>query len=43
MNDVLEGTLDSSPVFDITVDLAGAPGGCVAMDERPALEVLFEV
>src|SRR4051812_19242235 len=40
MADVLAGTLDPSPVFDLTVDLAGLPVGYQAMDERRALKVL---
>ena len=38
--DVLDGTLDASPVFDLTVDLEGVPAGYKAMDERTALKVL---
>lgn len=38
--DVLDGTLDPSPVFDLTVDLAGVPDGYRAMDDRTALKVL---
>ncbi|MEZ5988887.1 MAG: zinc-dependent alcohol dehydrogenase family protein [Planctomycetota bacterium] len=40
MADVLEGSLDPSPVFDMTVDLAGIPDGYRAMHEREALKVL---
>jgi len=40
MEDVLKGTLDPSPVFDMTVDLDGVPEGYAAMDERRALKVL---
>jgi len=43
MEDVLAGTLDPSPVFDMTVDLAGVPDGYAAMDERKALKVLVRV
>lgn len=43
MEDVLAGTLDPSPVFDMTVDLAGIPDGYKAMDERRALKVLIKV
>ena len=43
MDDVLAGTLDPSPVFDMTVDLDGIPGGYAAMDERRALKVLVKV
>ncbi|MEZ6183469.1 MAG: zinc-dependent alcohol dehydrogenase family protein [Planctomycetota bacterium] len=42
MADVLEGTLDPSPVFDMTVDLAGIPAGYAAMHERKALKVLVK-
>jgi threonine dehydrogenase-like Zn-dependent dehydrogenase len=38
--DVLDGTVDASPVFDMTVDLEGVPDGYKAMDERTALKVL---
>jgi threonine dehydrogenase-like Zn-dependent dehydrogenase len=40
MQDVLAGTLDPAPVFDMTVDLNGVPAGYAAMDERTALKVL---
>jgi threonine dehydrogenase-like Zn-dependent dehydrogenase len=40
MADVLEGTLDPSPVFDMRVDLDGIPDGYAAMDQRKALKVL---
>jgi alcohol dehydrogenase len=43
MDDVLAGTLDPSPVFDMTVDLSDVPGGYAAMDRRQALEVLVKV
>lgn len=43
MDDVLAGTLDPTPVFDMTVDLDGIPEGYVAMDERRALKVLVKV
>jgi alcohol dehydrogenase len=43
MDDVLAGTLDPSPVLDMTVDLAGVPDGYAAMDERRALKVLVKV
>lgn len=42
MDDVLEGTLDPSPVFDMTVDLDGIPAGYAAMDKREALKVLVK-
>ncbi|MEV6017695.1 MULTISPECIES: zinc-dependent alcohol dehydrogenase family protein [unclassified Streptomyces] len=38
--DVLDGTIDPSPVFDMTVGLDGVPEGYKAMDERTALKVL---
>jgi threonine dehydrogenase-like Zn-dependent dehydrogenase len=40
LNDVLDGRLDPSPVFDRTVDLRGVPDGYAAMDDRSALKVL---
>lgn len=40
--DVLAGTIDPSPVFDLTVGLAQLPQGYRAMDERTALKVLIE-
>jgi len=43
MDDVLSGRLDPSPVFDMTVDLDGVPGGYAAMDKREALKVLIKV
>jgi alcohol dehydrogenase len=43
MADVLQGTLDPSPVFTKTVDLDGVPEGYRAMDEREAIKVLVEV
>lgn len=43
MQDVLAGTLDPSPVFDLTVDLDGVPAGYAAMDERRSLKVLVKV
>jgi alcohol dehydrogenase len=43
MQDVLAGTLDASPVFDMTVDLDGVPDGYEAMDKRKALKVLVRV
>ncbi|MFD5431771.1 zinc-dependent alcohol dehydrogenase family protein [Kitasatospora sp. NPDC127067] len=39
--DVLEGVIDPSPVFDLTVGLDGVPGGYQAMDERTSLKVLI--
>ncbi|MDT0471992.1 zinc-dependent alcohol dehydrogenase family protein [Streptomyces sp. DSM 41014] len=38
--DILDGTVDPSPVFDLTVDLEDVPAGYRAMDERTALKVL---
>ncbi|MFD7231480.1 zinc-dependent alcohol dehydrogenase family protein [Streptomyces sp. NPDC059881] len=38
--DVLDGTIDPSPVFDLTVGLEDVPRGYRAMDERTALKVL---
>ncbi|MER8045190.1 zinc-dependent alcohol dehydrogenase family protein [Streptomyces sp. NPDC094032] len=38
--DILDGTIDPSPVFDLTVGLDGVPDGYKAMDERTALKVL---
>ena len=38
--EVLDGTIDPSPVFDLAVGLDGVPGGYKAMDERTALKVL---
>lgn len=43
MKDVIAGTLDPSPVFDMTVDLDGVPAGYAAMDEREALKVFVEL
>ncbi|MGW4163030.1 zinc-dependent alcohol dehydrogenase family protein [Streptomyces sp. NPDC004788] len=40
--DVLDGTVDPSPVFDLTVGLDGVPAGYKAMDERTALKVLVK-
>src|SRR6056297_4014851 len=41
--DVLQGTLDPSPIFTKTVDLDGVPEGYRAMDERDAIKVLVTV
>ncbi|MFD6288738.1 zinc-dependent alcohol dehydrogenase family protein [Streptomyces sp. NPDC060205] len=38
--DVLDGTVDPSPVFDLTVPLDGVPDGYKAMDGRTALKVM---
>ncbi|QLC34522.1 zinc-dependent alcohol dehydrogenase family protein [Halarchaeum sp. CBA1220] len=43
MADVLQGTLDPSPIFTKTVDLEGVPEGYRAMDERDAVKVLVKV
>ncbi|GAA3909502.1 alcohol dehydrogenase catalytic domain-containing protein [Streptomyces gulbargensis] len=40
--DVLDGSVDPSPVFDLTVGLDGVPDGYRAMDERTALKVLVK-
>ena len=40
MADVLQGTLDPSPIFTKTVDLDGVPEGYAAMDNREAVKVL---
>ncbi|CAM5574624.1 zinc-dependent alcohol dehydrogenase family protein [Streptomyces tanashiensis] len=40
--DVLDGTIDPSPVFDLTVGLDGVPAGYKAMDDRTALKVLVK-
>ncbi|WP_340385509.1 zinc-binding dehydrogenase [Streptomyces sp. SS7] len=38
--DVLDGTIDPSPVFDLTVGIESVPDGYRAMDDRTALKVL---
>lgn len=43
MEDVLDGTLDPSPVFDKTVCLEEVFDGYAAMDNREAIKVLVEV
>ncbi|HXI02059.1 MAG TPA: zinc-dependent alcohol dehydrogenase family protein [Candidatus Saccharimonadales bacterium] len=43
MEDVLAGTLDPSPILDMTVDLEGVPDGYSAMSTRKALKVLVKV
>lgn len=43
MDDVLQGTLDPSPIFTKTVDLDGVPEGYEAMDEREAIKVLVKI
>lgn len=42
MADVLQGTLDPSPIFTKKVDLDGVPEGYRAMDERDAIKVLVK-
>jgi alcohol dehydrogenase len=42
MADVLQGTLDPSPVLTKTVDIEGVPEGYRAMDEREAIKVLVK-
>ncbi|MET8980299.1 zinc-dependent alcohol dehydrogenase family protein [Streptomyces sp. NPDC004539] len=39
--DILDGTIDPSPVFDLTVGVEDVPAGYKAMDERTALKVLI--
>lgn len=39
--DVLDGTIDPSPVFDLSVGLEDVPAGYKAMDGRTALKVLI--
>jgi threonine dehydrogenase-like Zn-dependent dehydrogenase len=43
MEDVLDGTLDPSPVFDMEVGLDGVPDGYTAMNERRALKVMVTI
>lgn len=43
MADVLQGTLDPSPIFTKTVDLDGVPEGYRAMDERDAVKVMVRL
>ncbi|MFD9220925.1 zinc-dependent alcohol dehydrogenase family protein [Streptomyces sp. NPDC060064] len=40
--DILDGTIDPSPVFDLSVGLDGVPAGYKAMDERTALKVIIK-
>lgn len=40
--DILDGTIDPSPVFDLSVGLDGVPAGYRAMDERTALKVIIK-
>ena len=41
--DVLAGTLDPAPIFDLTVDLEAIADGYAAMDDREAIKVLVTV
>ncbi|MDP9426173.1 MAG: zinc-dependent alcohol dehydrogenase family protein [Actinomycetota bacterium] len=43
MDDVLAGSLDPSPVFDLTVGLDGVPEGYAAMNERRAIKAMVKV
>ncbi|MBC5793010.1 MAG: zinc-dependent alcohol dehydrogenase family protein [Nanohaloarchaea archaeon] len=43
MEDVLQGTLDPSPVLNKVVDLEGIPEGYDAMDNREAIKVMVKV
>jgi threonine dehydrogenase-like Zn-dependent dehydrogenase len=40
MADVLDRTLDASPVFDMEFDIEHVPDGYAAMDERRAIKVV---
>jgi threonine dehydrogenase-like Zn-dependent dehydrogenase len=40
--DVLRGTLDPSPVLDLTIDLDAVPLGYAAMDDRSAIKVMVK-
>ena len=42
LGDVLQGTLDPSPIFTKEVDLSGVPEGYAAMDDREAVKVLVK-
>jgi threonine dehydrogenase-like Zn-dependent dehydrogenase len=42
LTDVVNGTLDVSPIFDLTVGLEDVPMGYKAMDTRAALKVLVK-
>jgi len=42
MADVLQGTLDPSPIFTKTVGMDGVPDGYRAMDDREAIKVLVK-
>ncbi|WP_329319548.1 zinc-binding dehydrogenase [Streptomyces sp. NBC_01262] len=41
--DILDGRIDPSPVFDLTVDLDGVLAGYAAMDDRTALKPLVKL
>jgi hypothetical protein len=43
LTDVMAGTLDPSPVLDLTVDLDGVPSGYAAMDSREAIKVMVRI
>ena len=43
VSDVLQGTLDPSPIFTETVDLDGVPEGYRMMDEREAVKVMVKL
>lgn len=43
LDDVVAGTLDPSPVLDLTVDLNGVPKGYAAMDERTSTKVMIKL
>jgi threonine dehydrogenase-like Zn-dependent dehydrogenase len=40
LQDVIAGTLDPSPILDMTVNLDGVPAGYAAMDGRSAIKVM---
>lgn len=43
LDDVVAGTLDPSPLLDLTVDLDGVAEGYAAMDQRTAIKVMIEL
>ncbi|GAC1412156.1 MAG: zinc-dependent alcohol dehydrogenase family protein [Candidatus Velthaea sp.] len=43
MADVVNGTIDPSPVFTLRLPLAKSPDGYAAMDKREAIKVILEV
>ncbi|ELZ61317.1 alcohol dehydrogenase [Haloferax sp. ATCC BAA-644] len=43
MEDVLQGTLDPSPIFTKTVGLDNVSEGYEAMDEREAVKVMVKI